>query len=256
MALIVLLSAGGAPGVTTTALALTLAWPRKAVLAECDRSGGAVLAGLWAGSVPADQRGLLDLAHDAQQHTACEVGADLWKHVLPLDDGAGCYVLPGVTDPVQSRQLAPAWPALTAGLTAADGDVIADTGRFDCDTELSPLLAAATHIVMVIEPVIRQVVAARSRLAHLTRYQAPVGLVTVGRGPFGNYSPRLVADALSTPLLHELPDDKTAARVLSCGAAPRRDWTRSPLMRAASAAARIFAEPVTEPAEAAQELTR
>jgi hypothetical protein len=256
MALTVLLSAGGAPGVTTTALALTLAWPRKVVLAECDRSGGAVLAGLWGGSVSAGQRGLLYLALDAQQNTAGEVGADLWKHVLPLDDDAGRYVLPGVTDPVQSRQLVPAWPALTAALTAADGDVIADTGRFDCDDELSPLLAAATNIVMVIEPVIRQIVAARPRLAHLTRYQAPAGLVTVGHGPFGSDGPRQVADTLGTPLLYEFPDDKTAARVLSCGAAPRRDWTRSPLMRVASAAARILAEPLTEPAEAALEVTR
>jgi hypothetical protein len=252
MTLIVLLSPGGAPGVTTTALALTLAWPRKVVLAECDRSGGAVLAGLWRGSVPADQRGLLYLALDAQARTASEAGAAVWEHVLPLDDDAGRYVLPGVSDPAQSRQLAPAWPALTAGLTAAGGDVIADTGRFDCDTELSPLLAAATHIVMVIKPVIQQVVAARPRLAHLARYQAPVGLVTVGHGPFGGDGPRQVAGALSTPLLYELPDDKAAARVLSCGAAPRRNWTRSPLMRAASAAARVFAGP----AESILEVTR
>jgi hypothetical protein len=226
-----------------------MAWPGKVVLAECDRSGGAVLAGLWGGSVCADQRGLLYLALDAQQQTGRETGAAVWDHVLPLDDGAERYVLPGVTDPVQSRQLAPFWPALTAGLLMADADVIADAGRFDGDAELGPLLAAATRIATVIEPVIRQVVAARPRLTHLSQYQAPVSLVTIGHGPFGGDGPRLVADALSTPLLYELPDDKTAARVLSCGAAPRRDWTRSPLMRAASAAARILAQPRTEPAE-------
>ena len=53
MSLIVLVSPGGSPGVTTTGLALALAWPRKVVLAECDPAGGAVLAGLWRGQPPA-----------------------------------------------------------------------------------------------------------------------------------------------------------------------------------------------------------
>ena len=52
MSLIVLVSPGGSPGVTTTGLALALAWPRKVVLAECDPAGGAVLAGLWRGQPP------------------------------------------------------------------------------------------------------------------------------------------------------------------------------------------------------------
>ncbi|MCP5854114.1 hypothetical protein NL323_29700, partial [Klebsiella pneumoniae] len=40
MSLIVLGAAKGAPGVTTAAVALAAVWPRSAVVAECDPSGG------------------------------------------------------------------------------------------------------------------------------------------------------------------------------------------------------------------------
>lgn len=46
MAVLALTSAKGAPGVSTAALAMTLLWPRAALLAECDPAGGSsVLAG-------------------------------------------------------------------------------------------------------------------------------------------------------------------------------------------------------------------
>lgn len=46
MAVIQLVSATGAPGVTTTALGLLSAWPADAVLVDLDRDGGqAILAG-------------------------------------------------------------------------------------------------------------------------------------------------------------------------------------------------------------------
>ena len=64
MALYALVSAGGSPGVTTTALALALSWPSPVVVAECDPSGGDVLAGLFAGHLEA-RSGLLALAMEA-----------------------------------------------------------------------------------------------------------------------------------------------------------------------------------------------
>ena len=62
MALIVLTSASGSPGVTTTALALALTWRRPALLVEADPTGGsAVLAGYFRGrAAPTDS--LIDLA--------------------------------------------------------------------------------------------------------------------------------------------------------------------------------------------------
>ena len=62
MGVLALTSAKGAPGVSTAALAMTLLWPRAALLAECDPAGGSsVLAGYLRGTVE-HSRGLLSLA--------------------------------------------------------------------------------------------------------------------------------------------------------------------------------------------------
>ena len=44
MAMFALISPGGAPGVTTTALAIALTWPWPVIVAECDPGGGDILA--------------------------------------------------------------------------------------------------------------------------------------------------------------------------------------------------------------------
>ena len=62
MAVIVLGSAAGSPGVTTSALGLALTWPRPVLLIEADPTGGsAMLAGFFRGTT-AHTAGLIDLA--------------------------------------------------------------------------------------------------------------------------------------------------------------------------------------------------
>src|SRR5258708_11342673 len=80
MALIAIAADKGAPGVTTTALALAAVWPRPVLLAECDPAGGDLVYRLPAadGSRLDPRRGLLSLAvaarrglqpHQAWEHT-------------------------------------------------------------------------------------------------------------------------------------------------------------------------------------------
>ena len=62
MALIVLCSASGSPGVTTSALGLALTWTRPVLLVEADPTGGsALLAGYFRGQVTPTES-LIDLA--------------------------------------------------------------------------------------------------------------------------------------------------------------------------------------------------
>ena len=69
MSLIVLTSASGSPGVTTTALGLALGWPRPAVLVEADPTGGsAIAAGYLRGEVVPPEA-MIDLAL-AQQRSS------------------------------------------------------------------------------------------------------------------------------------------------------------------------------------------
>ena len=44
MSMVALASAKGAPGVTTTAVALGAVWPRRVLVAECDPAGGDLAA--------------------------------------------------------------------------------------------------------------------------------------------------------------------------------------------------------------------
>ncbi|MHB8341736.1 MAG: hypothetical protein ACYDB7_11270, partial [Mycobacteriales bacterium] len=68
MAVLELASAKGAPGASTTALALALVWPRPILLVECDPAGGDLLAGYLAGADPPGG-GLLGLALAARHTT-------------------------------------------------------------------------------------------------------------------------------------------------------------------------------------------
>jgi hypothetical protein len=99
MAMYALVSPGGSPGVTTTALALALTWPRPVVVAECDPAGGSILSGLFAGHLSAP-RGLLGVALDAGRGAGA-VASDLSEHLSSLDDSGNKMFLAGINDPRQ-----------------------------------------------------------------------------------------------------------------------------------------------------------
>src|ERR1700710_1505168 len=116
MALVVLASASGSPGVTTSAVGLTLSWPRPVLLVEADPTGGsAVLAGYFRGSA-AHTGGLLDLAW-AQRAGAVSGGPA--EAVMPVP-GSSVSLLPGVRSHEQSRSLAGLWDALAVTLAGWD----------------------------------------------------------------------------------------------------------------------------------------
>ncbi|HEY2261252.1 MAG TPA: hypothetical protein VGI96_01355 [Streptosporangiaceae bacterium] len=258
MAVIVLASPGGSPGVTTTALALALSWPREVILAECDPAGGAILAGLWRGQSVASGAGLIRLALAAQKNPAAAAAA-MGEETLPLaEPPSDRMVLPTPPGPAPGRRIAAAWPALAAAFATAEPDVIADAGRLDDTTALGPLLAGAAHVLLVCRPLIRQAAAARPRLEILAQARAArpaAALLVVGEGPYGMDAPKVLTDALGIPVRASLPSDPAAAAVLSDGTTPRRGFARSPLMRAAAILASGLAREVAaRPAPAAASL--
>jgi hypothetical protein len=250
MAVIVLASPGGSPGVTTTALALALTWPRNVILAECDPSGGAVLAGLWRGQAASGGPGLLRLALAAQRDPRAAAAA-IREEALPLADPPGeRLVLPAPPGPAPARQITTAWPALAAAFAAAGIDVIADIGRLDDTAPIAPLLAGADRVLLVCRPTIRQAAAAWPRLEALAKIRAAdpaAALVLAGQGPYGADAPRTLAGALGVPVRGSLPSDPRAAAVLSDGTEPRRGFARSPLMRAAAILASGLARETASP---------
>jgi hypothetical protein len=240
VSLYALLSAGGSPGVTTAALALTLGWPSQVILAECDPSGGDVLAGLFAGHLPATS-GLLPLAVEAGRSQDAATAA-LWRQLIPLDDEHSRYLLAGISDPRQETGLAPAWAPLAAAFATLPADVIADCGRLDASGGPRPVFRAASLVVLVLRPTLRQVSKARPRiemLAQLGPVCPPLVVLLVGEG---TYSPHDVSRALGLPLAGSLPHDRKTAGVLSDGTGSRRALSARPLIRAAGVTGRALRE--------------
>ncbi len=238
MALYALVSAGGSPGVTTSALALALSWPSQVVLAECDPSGGDVLAGLFAGHLSAS-RGLLSLAFDAGRGPDAAARA-LWPQLIELDDARQRLLLAGISDPRQGAGLASAWPALAAAFSSLQADVIADCGRLDAGEGPLAVLTAARAVVLVLRPTLRQVARARARIEMLSQLLDGLQRVTLLLAGEGAHAPREVAKALGVPIAGALPHDPKTASVLSDGTGRRRSLAARPLLRAAAVVGRAL----------------
>jgi len=237
-------SAGGSPGVTTATVALALSWPVPVIVAECDPSGGDILAGLLSGHVPAGH-GLMEYAIEAGRSGGAAT-ASLRAQLISLDDDRTRLVLPGLTDPRQAAGLASAWPAVAAALAAQPADVIADCGRLDAGPgQPLAVLSAARTVAIVLRPTLRQVWSARPRVEMLRELLGDTArLRLLLTGP-GTRSAREVAHALSVPVAAVLPADSRTASLLSDGLGGQRQLGSGPLMRAARAAGRALRDHAT-----------
>ena len=241
MTLFALVSPGGSPGATTSALALALAWPRPVVLAECDPAGGDILAGLFAGHLPGPP-GLLGLALEAGRGGG-RLRADLAAHLAPLDMGGNGWFLAGIRDPRQAPGLAPCWPAIATELAGHSADVIADCGRLDAgEGQPASILALASVVVFVMRASVRQVAAAGPRIEMVSAVAGGTGrlrLLLVGERGSGA---REVGRTSGIPVLGSLPADARTAALLSDGQGHRSGLHRSPLIRAAQVAGQAMIE--------------
>jgi len=262
MTVLALTSAKGAPGVSTAALAMTLLWPRAALLVEADPAGGSsVLAGYLRGTVE-HSRGLLELA---LAHRHDQLAQTLWSQTVPLTRNAelspahadrqdsrqpagaaeslGRWLLPGLSDATQAPSLSSLWgpfARLLAGLEPAGVDVIIDAGRLGAAHAPTTLLQQADLLLLVLGSSLPAVAAARARVAALRaelsaagvtadEELAGVGLLLVGEGR--PYTGREIASSLGLPVVAALAWDPASADVLAAGAAPGRRFDTSPLIR-------------------------
>ncbi|MEU8315005.1 ParA family protein [Micromonospora sp. NPDC049033] len=242
MAIIAMVSAKGSPGVTTTALACTLSWSGRTVLAECDPAGGSVLSG-YLSSLEIPPIGLLPLAAAALRDQL----ADTFAHQLVDLDAKSPgqrLVLPGINDPVQAGTIRPTWEALTAFFADLERrepgyDVVADCGRLATSAPPWPLLFRADLLLLVVRAATLRAIAPAAGAAEMLRREltqygkgpGALGLALIGDGP---YSRRDIEQRLQLPTLIELPDDRRTAEVLSDGGGRLRGSQR--LLRAAASA--------------------
>ena len=234
MAVVAFTSAKGAPGVTLTALAATLRWPRPVLLVEADVAGGSsILAGYLRGQVP-HSRSLLGLSMALRSDRLRE---GLWDETVPLAEGR--WLVPAADSSGQAANLESLWAPLASELTALDAagtDAMVDAGRLGGAFGPTPLLRRADAVVLVTRTSLEAVNAVRSRLPTLradldsagTGADA-LGLLLVGEGH--PYTEAEIGKELKVPILGCLAWDPAAARVLSAGAGRPRRFDSSTLLR-------------------------
>ncbi|MGK3943350.1 hypothetical protein ABK046_33535 [Streptomyces caeruleatus] len=252
MAVIALAGCSGAPGVTTSALALLLSWPldpgRRMILAECDPDGGAVLHGLLQGSL-GDRYGLRNLSVAARKN---EFSDAFWRQLIDLSSEDGRQeslrdrlLLPGLTDPAQAASLGSVWKILAQMFRGIDAqtqhDVLIDLGRRGGSGPSGVLAEQADAVFVVVRNTLRCLQAAEGRVRTLEERVGDVGVVMIDEGP---YPAGEVQRVLQVPVVATLPYAPKDARVLSDGAEQPRHFTKSSLMKAARTASTVLVQRV------------
>lgn len=246
--LISLVSAAGAPGVSTTALAMAFAWSRPTLLIDADPSGATTFqAGYLRGQVTRD-KSILDLAIAHRQHRLDEV---LFGISIDLPDST-VKLIPGIHTPAQARSLGPVWPDLARHLQDLESkgmDVIVDAGRLGMAEHPNPLIAASDLVLLV----------TRSHLPGLSAGAAWAGVLReeftqrgitdrVGVlivGPDRPYTAREIESAFGLPVVSTMAWDPVNAEVFSLGNPPSRKFDKSLINQSARAASQTISNRIT-----------
>lgn len=249
MAVLILASATGSPGVTTTALGLTLTWPRHSLLADCERDPAQAIQAGYLRGMDHGGRGLVPLAH--LHRDGAPLGPEVWRHTLPLSNSTDPErrYLPGFTSAGASRLFEHVWAAVGDAFGALDErgiDVIVDAGRIGVSGLPFGLLAAADAVLVCVRSTLRSLAAAQLHLPTLSDQLralptlVPAGLAVVGGGR--PYSSAEISAQFGLPCWLESPWDPRSAEVLSDGAPEPRKFGDSGFMGRLRADAKALSE--------------
>lgn len=200
--LLTLTSPSGSPGVSTTALALTLYRQGFSLLVEADPVGSSpTLAGFLRGRVSHQDYSLKNLIDPDRLG---QLRGAIASQTVKLG-GSDSYVLPGLVHAGQADAMARTWPHLADQLVEyrQRATVVVDAGRMG--TAPKEVLRRSDVIAIMIQPELRSIYALQSSLVPFvrdlanSRSKARVGLIVVG-DKFGvgvhQYGAREIVNAL------------------------------------------------------------
>lgn len=225
MSVLLLTSAGHAPGVTTLGVALTLTMPAPVLLVDADREPDqSVLAGYLQGVDPGG-RGLGGLlqAHRERRPMADCLGAQ----TIPLGE-EGRDFLPGFSQPGMVSLFGQAWTELGAVLEADGRTVLVDAGRISPDGLPPALVAACSGVVVVTGSRLVDLAALRLYLPSVVAAvgEERVGLVVVGPGrPYGSGE---IGHRFGVQVWGKVAWQPVVAAVFAAGEPPPRKLMASP----------------------------
>jgi hypothetical protein len=257
VAILLLTSTSGSPGVTTLAVGLALAWPRPILLADCDPGAHqAILAGYLAGR-SANGKGLLRVAEAHRDRRPLR--ETVLDQALPLsaEEETRRLFLPGFTRRGSALHFGGVWEDLAEAfdrLGDVDIDVIIDGGRLGPYGPPAALLERSALTAMVITSTLRSIMSARVHLPTLcdrprlgSTDRGHLGLIVVGEGQ--PYRRTEITKALEVPVITSIAHDPKTAVHLSDGRPRHRRFDSSPLMRSIRAASSQLSNTLQRSAE-------
>ena len=259
MSVTVLTGGPGAPGITTTALGLTLCWPGDVMLSDCDRDPAQAIPAGYLRGLDLGGRGLAALARLHRETR--DIGPELSRQTIALTEGdtTSRRFLPGFAQPGAVRLFDHIWPELAeafVGLGSQGIDVIVDAGRLGRDGLPVALLEIADAIGFVLQSSLKSLAASRLYLPLLAEQVSalpadrPLGLMLVG--PDRPYSAHEITAQFGIDCWARIPWDPRPAGVLSHGLTPPRRFNNSPLL----GSYRVAALHLTQRLERARALRR
>ncbi|KXZ58748.1 hypothetical protein Mlaev_02451 [Microbacterium laevaniformans] len=244
MAVIALASFSGAPGVTTTALAMTFAWHRPALLVEVDTAKtSSILPGYLRGQFGRD-RGLTALAI-AQQNNALTAAEVMEQRIELAPDRS---VILGLSSIVAAQSTTALWSELGATLSTLDSagmDVILDVGRVSVRDPRSSLLQIADSVQVLLRPTLPDIYTTAAQLTELRDLLAQAGhreyleLLLVDT-PLETWPRADIVKLTNVDVSAEIVHDPRSAAVYYAGAEPSRKLTRNSYTRSITTAADLI----------------
>jgi hypothetical protein len=261
MTLIALTSAKGAPGVTTTALALAMQWPRPVVLVEADLAGPSILHGFFLSQVAQD----IGLGPLAVAHRHGDLGSHLREQAISLTDGATVFMparhhmlaaipdgartasklyVPGIPGPQTAPAVRDIWEDLAIELVSLERggvDAIVDMGRLNIADDREPILQLADQVLVTTGSRLPDVMSAATlvtrRLAGLEQAAADLtNISTLVIGPGRPYPVSEITSSLHVANAGSISWDPVTAEVFAVGAEPTHRYANSPLIKSVNAA--------------------
>jgi hypothetical protein len=247
MALVTLFSTRGAPGVTTTALGLSLVWPRPSILIEADVSGSSSIGGGYLqGAIPPGQ-GLINLAVEHRSGTLS--AASIRNQAQALTKDSARRAILALNSATQIAALTPTfWERLAYVLRELTAntedalDVIVDAGRIGAVGWPKQVAQRSDSVLVVTRTHLDALVSVHANTERLRAFmdEAPIGtdglgLVLIGEGR--PYRAKETASTVGLPVVTTVAFDPANADALSRGKVRQRRFGTSVLVRSLRSAA-------------------